>query len=110
MKRLLSIFLVIAVVLAAAPVLAASAPISVDLFPHHLSIASIAVTAPAALSWTLNEWLALRKYSRAQWYRMPPDERPELIGKGRMQRITFQADARWLRKQERRAKTESRAA
>ncbi len=62
-----------------------------------------------ALSYTLNEWLALRKYSRAQWYRMPPDERPDTIGTSRMQRITSQADERWQRKQERKAK-QSKAA
>jgi len=56
------------------------------------------------LSYTLNEWLALRKYSRAQWYRMPREDKPELIGTGRMQRITAEADARWLRKQERKSK------
>jgi hypothetical protein len=102
MKRLLSILLVIAVVFAAAPIIAASAPVPFDFFTHHLSVASIPVTAPAALSFTLNEWLALRKYSRAQWYRMP--DRPELIGEGRMQRITAEADARWEKRQKRKAK------
>ena len=56
------------------------------------------------LSYTLNEWLALRKYSRAHWYRMPPQDRPELIGEGRTQRITAQADERWQKRQERKAK------
>jgi hypothetical protein len=54
------------------------------------------------LSYTLNEWLAVRKISRAQWYRMP--ERPDVYGKGRMQRISSDADARWLKRQERKAK------
>jgi hypothetical protein len=31
-------------------------------------------------------------------------DKPELIGEGRMQRITSQADARWLKRQERKAK------
>jgi hypothetical protein len=57
----------------------------------------------STLSFTLNEWLSLRKYSRAQWYRMPAEDKPELIGEGRMQRITADADSRWLRKQERKA-------
>jgi hypothetical protein len=104
MKLLLAISLLIVVVFAAAPILAASAPVPVDLFTHHLSVASIAVTAPPALSYTLNEWLALRKYSRAHWYRMTPDERPEVIGRGRTQRITAKADARWLKQQERKSK------
>jgi hypothetical protein len=59
------------------------------------------------LSYTLNEWLALRKYSRAHWYRMPVEDRPELIGKGHAQRITAQADARWEKRQERKAKQRS---
>jgi hypothetical protein len=54
------------------------------------------------LSYTLNEWLGMRKISRAQWYRMP--ERPDVYGKGRMQRISSDADARWLKRQERKAK------
>ena len=58
-----------------------------------------------ALSYTLNEWLALRKYSRAH-YRMP--DRPELIGEGRTQRITAQADERWQKRQERKAKQHNR--
>jgi hypothetical protein len=60
------------------------------------------------LSYTLNEWLALRRYSRAQWYRMSREDKPELIGEGRMQRITSQADERWLERQERKAKAAPR--
>jgi hypothetical protein len=56
-----------------------------------------------AISYTLNEWLRLRKISRAQWYRTPQDDKPDLYGKGRMQRISSEADARWLEKQERKA-------
>jgi hypothetical protein len=102
MKRFLAIFLLIIIVFAAAPILAASAPISVD-FTHHLSVelASIAIAAP---SYRLNEWLALRRISRAQWYRLPPDEKPDVYGVGKMQRISSAADERWLKKQERKAK------
>jgi hypothetical protein len=57
----------------------------------------------AVLSYRLNEWLALRKISRAQWYRLPPDEKPDVYGDGRMQRISSEADARWLKRQERKA-------
>jgi hypothetical protein len=104
MKRFLALFLVIVVVLVAAPGLAASAPISADLFTHHLSIASIAIAAP---SYTINEWCALRKYSRAEFYRMQQRrDGPDTIGKGRMRRITPGADAKWLRAQERKAKAE----
>jgi hypothetical protein len=62
-----------------------------------------------ALSYRLNEWLALRKISRAEWYRMPPGEKPDVYGEGRMQRISSEADARWLRSQERKSK-QSKAA
>jgi hypothetical protein len=62
------------------------------------------------LSYTLNEWLALRKYSRAHWYRMPVEDRPELIGEGHAQRITAQADARWEKRQVRKAKQRSKTA
>ena len=114
MKRLLPIFLVIAIVFAAAvpalaalapiPVLAASVPIPVDLFTHHLSIASIAIAAP---SYAINEWCALRRYSRAEFYRMQfRGDGPDTIGKGRMRRVTPNADARWLKAQERKAKAE----
>ena len=60
-----------------------------------------------ALSYRLNEWLALRKYSRAEWYRMPPDEKPDVIGAGRMQR-TAEADRRWQKRQERKADSAKR--
>jgi len=59
------------------------------------------------LSYTLNEWLALRKYSRAHWYRMRSEDKPELIGEGRTQRITAEADARWLKRLERKAKQQT---
>jgi hypothetical protein len=103
-----SVFLVIIVVLVAAPALAAAAPVPVDLFTHHLSIASVSIAAP---SYTINEWLALRKYSRAEWYRMKTrGETPAVIGAGRMQRITPEADAKWLRAQERKAGDTKRSA
>jgi len=60
------------------------------------------------LSYTLNEWLRLRRISRAQWYRMP--EKPDVYGKGRMQRISSDADKRWLHKQERKAKQQNKVA
>jgi hypothetical protein len=56
------------------------------------------------LSYTLNEWLALRKYSRAHWYRLSQADRPEIIGKGHSQRITAQADARWEQRQSQKAR------
>jgi hypothetical protein len=109
MKRLLAIFLLIIVVFAAASILAALAPISADILTHHLSVevASIAIAGP---SFTLNEWLKHRRISRAQWYRMPPDEKPATYGEGRMQRISSDADARWLKAQERKSKQSKTAA
>ena len=59
------------------------------------------------LSYTLNEWLRLPKYSRAHWYRMPAKDRPETIGTGRAQRITAQADARWEKRQSEKSKKHS---
>ena len=99
MNRFLFVFfLVIAVALAAAPALAVAAPVSADLFTHPLSIASVAVAAP---SFRINEWLQLRRYSRAEFYRMRArGEAPDVIGAGRMQRITPDADAKWLREQQ----------
>ena len=88
-------------------ILAASTSASAN-FLVHLSVTSVAVTAP---SYTINQWCELRKYSRAEWYRMRArGDGPDTIGTGRMTRVTPAADARWLRKQERKARTESRAA
>ena len=64
-------------------------------------------TSVMTLSYTLNEWLALRKYSRAHWYRMPAKDRPEIIGSGRTQRITAEADARWEKRQSDKAKKQT---
>jgi Bifunctional DNA primase/polymerase, N-terminal len=64
MKRLLSIFLMIVVMVAGAAIAApllTSAP--ADLFVHCLSVkASIASIAIAAPSYTINQWCELRKY------------------------------------------------
>jgi hypothetical protein len=55
-------------------------------------------------SFRINEWLELRRYSRAEWYRMQTrGDGPETIGEGRMTRITAEADDRWVEKQEREA-------
>jgi len=56
-------------------------------------------------SYTINQWCALRKYSRAEFYRMRNrGDAPLIIGQGRMSRITPDADAEWLKAQERKAK------
>jgi hypothetical protein len=58
----------------------------------------------AAPSYTINEWLELRKYSRAEWYRMKArGDGPDTIGEGRMTRITPEGDAKFLREQKRKA-------
>jgi len=76
-----------------------------DLIGHFLSDHVSIASAIAAPSYTLNEWLRLRRYSRAEWYRMKErDDAPDVIGEGRMQRITPDADAKWLKSQERKAK------
>jgi hypothetical protein len=53
-------------------------------------------------SFTLNEWLKHRRISRAQFYRLKQAGNvPDMYGVGRMQRITPDSDAEWVRKQER---------
>ena len=50
-------------------------------------------------SYTINEWLKLRRYSRPHWYRMPPEDRPDVIGEGKAERITPKADEEWEARQ-----------
>ena len=50
-------------------------------------------------SYTINEWLKLRRYSRPHWYRMPPEDKPDVIGEGKAQRITKKADEEWEARQ-----------
>jgi hypothetical protein len=79
-----------------------------DLFAHSISIASIAIAAP---SFTINQWCELRKYSRAEFYRMKArGDGPDTIGQGRMTRVTPGADAKWLKAQERKSKQSNKAA
>lgn len=101
------IVVVVAGAAIAAPLLA-SAP--ADFLAHGLlvkaSIASVAAIIPGC-SYTINEWCALRRYSRAEFYRMRArGDGPDTIGQGRMTRILPSADAKWLKAQERKAKTE----
>ena len=56
-------------------------------------------------SFTLPEWLNHRRVSRAQFYRLKKaGNAPDMYGTGRAQRISSEADARWLKQQERKAK------
>jgi hypothetical protein len=107
MKRL-ALFLIIAAVLVAAPVALSVPP---DFFVHSISVSSsIASLAIAAPSYTINEWCQLRRYSRAEFYRMQfRGDGPDTIGKGRMRRITPGADAKWLRAQERKSRQSNKA-
>ena len=50
-------------------------------------------------SYTINEWLKLRRYSRPHWYRMPLEDKPDVIGEGKAQRITKKADQEWEARQ-----------
>jgi hypothetical protein len=112
MNRLLSIFLMIVAVVAgvaiAAPLLI-SAP---DAFVHGSSVqASLAAIPIAAPSFTISQWCATRMYSRAEFYRMKArGDAPLVIGTGRMSRITPDADAKWLKAQERKARQSKAAA
>jgi hypothetical protein len=56
-------------------------------------------------SWTVLEWCAMRGYARAYFYKLRKEKNaPDLIGEGKAQRITDAADARWLKRQEQKAK------
>jgi hypothetical protein len=56
-------------------------------------------------SFTLPEWLKHRRMSRGHWYRLKQAGlTPDTYGSGRAQRISAEADARWLRAQEKAAK------
>jgi hypothetical protein len=56
-------------------------------------------------SFRLDEWLTYRRVSRSEWYRLKAaNNAPETYGRGRMQRITFNADRRWIQKQKRLAR------
>ena len=56
-------------------------------------------------SLTIREWCGLRKYSRAEFYRMKArGDAPLIIGEGKRSRITPDSDAKWLKEQERAAR------
>jgi hypothetical protein len=61
--------------------------------------------SPPKRSFTINEWCAMRRYSRVYFYKMRrKGDAPDVIGEGKAQRITDSADARWLKRQEQKAK------
>jgi hypothetical protein len=67
--------------------------------------------ALAKRSFTVIEWCAMRGYSRPFFYILrKTGDAPDVIGKGKAQRITDTADARWVRKQERKSKKRRRSA
>ena len=55
--------------------------------------------SPVARDMTINEWLHKRHLSRPHWYRMPPEDKPNVIGEGKAQRITKKADEEWEARQ-----------
>jgi len=55
--------------------------------------------SPVARDMTINEWLHKRHLSRPHWYRMPPEDKPDVIGEGKAQRITRKADEEWEARQ-----------
>jgi predicted DNA-binding transcriptional regulator AlpA len=56
-------------------------------------------------AFTINEWCARWGYSRPHFYALRRDgNAPEVIGTGKAQRISLEAEARWLKRQERLAK------
>jgi hypothetical protein len=63
----------------------------------------------AKRSFTINEWCAMRGYSRVFFYKLrKTGDAPDVIGEGKAQRITEHADARWLKRQEAKAKRRAR--
>jgi hypothetical protein len=62
-------------------------------------------------SFTIIEWCAMRGYSRPFFYVMRKNgDAPDVIGVDKGQRITAEADARWLKRQEAKARSsEARA-
>jgi hypothetical protein len=56
-------------------------------------------------SYTINQWCDMRGYSRPHFYKMRRNgDAPDVIGQGKAQRITDQADARWIKLQEAKSK------
>jgi predicted DNA-binding transcriptional regulator AlpA len=56
-------------------------------------------------SFTIIEWCEMRGYSRPYFYTLcRAGEAPDVIGEGKAQRITDAADARWVKRQEAKAK------
>jgi hypothetical protein len=67
-------------------------------------------TKIAKRSFTVSEWTAMRGYSRVFFYTLKKrGDAPDTIGRGKAQRVTIEADARWLRKQEQKARRARRA-
>jgi hypothetical protein len=57
-------------------------------------------------SYKIADWCAMRGYSRVYFYKLRKHgDAPDVIGVGRAQRITDEADARWLKRQETKAKS-----
>jgi predicted DNA-binding transcriptional regulator AlpA len=66
---------------------------------------SIQQHTPAKRSFTIIEWCAMRGYSRGFFYRLRErGDAPETIGVGKAQRVSDEADARWLKRQEAKAR------
>jgi predicted DNA-binding transcriptional regulator AlpA len=60
---------------------------------------------PELRAFSINEWCARWGYSRPHFYALRRDgNAPEVIGTGKAQRISLEAEARWLKRQERLAK------
>jgi hypothetical protein len=52
-------------------------------------------------SYTVAQWCEMRGYSRPYFYTLRKEgNAPDVIGQGKAQRITDQADARWVKRQE----------
>jgi predicted DNA-binding transcriptional regulator AlpA len=56
-------------------------------------------------AFTINGWCARWGYSRPHFYKLRKlGQAPEVIGEGKAQRISLESEARWLKRQEAKAK------
>jgi hypothetical protein len=55
-------------------------------------------------SFTISQWCEMRGYSRVFFYTLKKrGDAPQVIGHGKAQRITDDADARWVKRQEKKS-------
>ena len=66
--------------------------------------------APDRDAYTISEFCEARRFSRATYYNLPPEDRPREMQVLSLKRITREAAAEWDRRMEARAAKEDRRA